>query len=55
MQPRLVRIQAKKTPHGEVLFIHLPREFVERAKLTKGNYLIWEIDDRGKLVLKKLK
>ena len=52
---RLVRVQSKKTPRGEVLFIHLPKEFIERAKLSKGDYLVWEIDGRGRLVLKKLK
>ncbi len=55
MQPRLIRVQAKKTPRREVLFIHLPKEYVERAKLSKGDYLVWEIDGRGRLVLKKLK
>jgi len=55
MQPRLVRVQAKKTPHGEVLFMHLPKEFVERTKLSQGDYLIWEIDGRGRLCLRKLR
>jgi len=52
---RLIRVQAKKSPHGEVLFIHLPKEFIEHTKLGKGDYLIWEVDGKGRLILRKLK
>ena len=52
---RLVKIQAKKTPSGEVLFIHLPKEFIERAKLNKGDYLVWEVDGKNRLILRKLR
>ena len=48
-------VQAKRTPHGEALYIHLPKEFIECAKLSKGDYLVWEIDCCGRLVLKKLR
>jgi hypothetical protein len=52
---RLIRVQAKKTTAGDVLYIHLPKEFVQKAKLEKGDYLIWEIDGRGRLILRKLR
>ena len=52
---RLIKVQAKKTPNGEVLFIHLPKEFITRTKLEKGDYLAWEIDGRGRLILRKLR
>ena len=55
MQLRLVRVQAKRTPNGEVLFIHLPKEFVEKVGVRKGDYLVWEIDGRNRLVLRKLR
>ncbi len=52
---RLVRVQAKRTSRGEVLYIHLPKEFVKRVSLRKGDYLVWEVDGRGRLILRKLR
>ena len=55
MSLRLVKVQTKKTPNGEVSFVHLPKEWVRKAQVTKGDYLVWEIDGRGRLILKKLR
>ncbi len=55
LELRLVKVQAKRTPGGSVLYVHLPKEFVERARLEKGDYLVWEVDGRGRLILRKLR
>ena len=55
MQLRLVRVQAKRAPNGEVLFIHLPKEWAEKVQLKKGDYVVWEIDGRNRLILRKLR
>jgi hypothetical protein len=55
LELRLVKVQKKPVQDRTVLYIHLPKEFVERAKLRPGDYLIWEVDGRGRLVLRKLR
>ena len=52
---RLVRVQRKRVQDREILYIHLPKEYVERAGVKPGDYMIWEIDGRKRLILKKLK
>ncbi|HID79202.1 MAG TPA: AbrB/MazE/SpoVT family DNA-binding domain-containing protein [Aquificales bacterium] len=52
---RLVRVQRKRVQNREILYIHLPKEYVERAGVKPGDYIAWEIDGRGRLILRKLR
>jgi len=52
---RLVRVQRKRIQDREILYIHLPKEYVERSGVKPGDYIAWEIDGRGRLILKKLR
>jgi bifunctional DNA-binding transcriptional regulator/antitoxin component of YhaV-PrlF toxin-antitoxin module len=52
---RLVRVQRKRVQDREILYIHLPKEYVERVNLKPGDYLIWEIDGKNRLILRRLR
>jgi len=51
----ILRVQGKKTKGYEVLFIHLPKEWTEKLGIKKGDYIIWEIDRKNRLILRKLR
>jgi len=52
---RLVKVQRKRVQDREVLYIHLPKEYVDRAGVKPGDYMAWEMDRRGRLILRKLR
>ena len=52
---KLLRVQAKETRTGTVYYIYIPKEWAEKVQLKKGDYVIWEVDGKGRLILRKLK
>ncbi len=59
MTPRaldIVKAQAKKIAIGTVYYIHLPNEmYIKNHNIKKRDYLVWEINGRGQLILRKLR
>ena len=55
MSLRLVKAQRKKIQEREVIYIHLPKEWIEKAKIKPGDYIAWEIDGKSRLILRKLR
>ena len=51
----LLKIQRKPAGDRTILYLHLPKEWVDRLGLREGDYVEWEIDGRGRLILKKLR
>jgi AbrB family looped-hinge helix DNA binding protein len=52
---KLLRVQAIRTRTGTVYYIHIPKEWAEKVRLEKGDYVIWEVDGKNRLILRKLR
>ena len=50
-----MKVQKKRIQERVVLYVHLPKEYIERVNLQPGDYLIWEIDGKNRLILRKLR
>ncbi len=52
---KLLRVQAKETRTGTVYYVYIPKEWAEKVQLKKGDYVVWEVDGKGRLILRKLR